>query len=214
MERKFEKRKKLMIVSTILLVLLTVGISLFLITPKNDNISTEDLPESYMIINDKNYVQFQSKNDCAGYATAYVLRHLGEEVEGAQLHVDMSFKVGNGVSLRGVRKSFKDYGYKVTSYTGTIDTLKKQLTKGIPVVAFITINENGHHYVAVVGYDKNCIYLADSTGAASNTVGCLQYNRRVTYEQFEELWKTNVYPANNIYTVVEVDGNLEKREKL
>lgn len=176
---------------------------IYAITPRKDNINIEALPESYMIMKEENYVQFQKGRDCAGYAVAYVLRHLGEDIEGAQLYADMSFKVGNGVSLRGVRKAFRDYGYTACSYTGTIDTLKMQLTKGVPIVAFITINENGHHYVTVVGYDKNFFYLADSTGAASNTVGCLQYNRRVTYEQFEELWKTNLYPVNNIYTVIE-----------
>lgn len=70
-------------------------------------------------------------------------------------------------------------------------------------MAFVTINQDGEHYVAVVGWDKNFLYLADSTGSASNTIGCLQYNRRVTYEQFEKLWKTYSYPVQNIYTVVE-----------
>lgn len=176
---------------------------IYFYTPKFDDVYVSELPESYMVINEANYVQFQEELDCGGYATAYVLRHLGEDIQGDELFDQMSYKVGRGVSLRGIRKAFQDYGYQAVSYTGTIETMKMQLQKGNPVVAFVTINEDGEHYVAVVGWDKNFIYLADSTGSASNTVGCLQYNRRVTYEQFEKLWKTHSYPVQNIYTVVE-----------
>lgn len=176
---------------------------IYFCTPKFDDIYVSELPESYMIINETNYVQFQGGLDCGGYATAYVLRHLGKDIQGDELYSNMAYKVGRGVSLRGIRKAFKDYGYQAVSYTGTIDTLKMQLQKGNPVVAFVTINQDGEHYVAVVGWDKNFLYLADSTGSASNTIGCLQYNRRVTYEQFEKLWKTYSYPVQNIYTVVE-----------
>ena len=196
-------KKIKVIVKIILLSGVVVGALLFAATPKKDTISTDNLPESYMILNDKNYVQFQRERDCGGYAAAYVLRHFGEKTEGAELYSEMSYKVGKGVSLRGVRKAFKERGYKAISYTGTIDTMKQRLRKGVPIIALINIGEDGQHYVAVVGYDKNFIYLADSTGYASNTVGCLQYNRRVTYEQFDALWQTNVYPVNNIYTVIE-----------
>ena len=191
------------IVAGILVLLLAIKGFIYLCTPKMDEIIVSNLPESYMIIKEDNYVQFQGNLDCGGYATAYVLRHLGEKIEGDALYETMWYKVGEGVSLRGIRKAFRDYGYQAVSYTGTIDTLKMQLLKGIPVVVFITVFEEGEHYAAVVGWDKNFIYLADSTGAMSNTVGCLQYNRRVTYEQFEKLWQTYSYPVKNIYTVAE-----------
>ncbi|MBQ8597546.1 MAG: C39 family peptidase [Lachnospiraceae bacterium] len=208
MKKQFDKRYKVImgILLGIIFSVIAVKGFIYLCTPKFDDIYVSDLPESYMIINEANYVQFQDGLDCGGYATAYVLRHLGEEIEGEALYPQMSYKVGRGVSLRGIRKAFRDYGYHAVSYTGTIDTMKMQLMKGNPIVAFVTINEDGEHYVAVVGWDKNFIYLADSTGSASNTVGCFQYNRRVTYEQFEKLWQTHSYPVQNIYTVVELAG--------
>lgn len=187
------------------IIVVFIGAVYLFVVPKKDTIPVEGLPTAFICENENNYVQFQSGDDCAGYASAYVLRHLGEEIEGEKLYDSMVFRVGDGVSLRGVRKAFADYGYDSVSYTGTIDTLKMHLIKGVPVVALITIKYNGregHHYVAVVGYDEDFIYLADSTGASSNTVGHTEYNRRVTYEQFEKLWQTNVYPVNNIYTVV------------
>lgn len=205
MKKQISKRYKIIVGFLLGIVFGAIAVKGFIYscTPKPDEISISELPESYMIINKENYVQFQDGLDCGGYATAYVLRHLGEDIQGDELYSKMSYKVGRGVSLRGIRKAFKDYGYQAESYTGTIDTLKMQLQKGNPVVAFVTINKDGEHYAAVVGWDKNFIYLADSTGSASNTVGCLQYNRRVTYEQFEKLWKTHSYPVQNIYTVVE-----------
>lgn len=208
MKKQISKRYK--IIAGFLLGIVFGGIAvkgfIYFCIPKLDDIYVSGLPESYMIINEDNYVQFQDGSDCGGYATAYVLRHLGEDIEGDELYSEMSYKVGRGVSLRGIRKAFHDYGYHAISYTGTIDTMKMQLMKGNPIVAFVTIHDEGEHYVAVVGWDKNFIYLADSTGSASNTVGCFQYNRRVTYEQFEKLWQTRSYPVQNIYTVAEPSG--------
>lgn len=173
------------------------------VTPKKDTIDTTDLPDSFMITSEHNFVEYQTGRDCAGYASAYVLRHLGEEIEGRHLYQEMSFKVGKGVALGGVRKVFADRGYDATSYTGTIETLKKRLTQGIPVVAFVTIGEEGLHYVAIVGYDEEYIYIADSTGVAKNIYQNNLMNRKVTYEEFETLWQTNMYPVNNIYTVID-----------
>ena len=203
MRMKIKYKLITFVVLGVLILIAGIRIFIYSCTPKPDSITVSDLPESYMIINEDNYVQFQEGLDCGGYASAYVLRHLGEEIEGEALYETMWYKVGRGVSLRGVRKAFKDYNYRACSYTGTIDTMKMQLLKGTPVVAFVTINEEGEHYVVVVGWDKNFLYLADSTGSASNTQGCLQYNRRVTHEQFEKLWQTHSYPVRNIYTVVE-----------
>lgn len=198
-----KKRRIRRILYIILGAILVILFAIWSVTPREDTIDTSDLPTSFMIESDTNFVEYQTGKDCAGYATAYVLRHLGEEVEGRHLYKEMSFKVGKGVALGGVRKAFADYGYDATSYTGTLDTMKKRLTMGKPIVAFVTIGEIGRHYVVVVGYDEEYIYLADSTGAAKNIFQNNWMNRKVTYEEFEQLWQTNIYPVNNIYTVVE-----------
>ena len=49
------------------------------------------------------------------------------------------------------------------------------------------------------GYDKEYIYVADSTGPYTNIYGKKQYNRKLTYEEFEDLWNTHIYPVNNVY---------------
>ena len=159
MKKQFGKRYKMIVGSLFGIVFSVMAVKGFICfcTPKSDEIYVSDLPESYMIINEANYVQFQDGLDCGGYATAYVLRHLGEDIQGDELYSQMWYKVGRGVSLRGIRKAFRDYGYQAVSYTGTIETMKMQLLKGTPVVAFVTINDDGEHYVAVVGWDKNYI---------------------------------------------------------
>jgi len=83
------------------------------------------------------------------------------------------------------------------------------------VIAFINIvqgNTIGKHYVAVVGYDDTYFYLADSTGRATNVPGVRGYNRKLSYEEFGNLWKTGVYPVNNIYIVIE-EEMWDEREK-
>lgn len=61
------------------------------------------------------------------------------------------------------------------------------------------LNIKNLQYVAVVGYDKEYIYLVDSTSTATNVYGTKQYNRRLTYDEFEEMWSTDGYPFGNIY---------------
>lgn len=178
---------------------------LFRLMPKKDHITVKDLPREYMILNEENRVKFQSGRDCSGYAVAYVLRHFGQEAEGPQIFEEMP-KLFGKAELSCLQSVLKEYGYESTAYYGTIDTLKMQLTKGIPVIAFVTItlgSEVGKHYVAVIGYDEDYIYMADSTGAKTNIAVSPQYNRRLTYAEFEELWQTNSYPVNNIYIVTE-----------
>lgn len=182
---------------------------LFWITPQRDKIRVKELPSSYFALIEENYVPFQTGEDCAGYAAAYVLRHVGFEANGMELYQSMSYRFGDGIAVRGVCEKLREYGLTATAYTGTIHTLKMQLQKGIPVIAFVNIvygNRVGKHYVAVVGYDENYFYLADSTGRATNVPGVRGYNRKLTYEEFEELWETNSYPVNNIYIVVEQEA--------
>ena len=59
------------------------------------------------------------------------------------------------------------------------------------------------HYIAVVGYDEEYIYVADSTRPNTNIYDKKQYNRKLTYEQFEDIWSTGIYPVKNVYVTVD-----------
>lgn len=56
-------------------------------------------------------------------------------------------------------------GYKLTYRTGSsISKLKHEVSRGVPVVVFVTTEpgERNYHYIAIVGYDDEKIYVSDS----------------------------------------------------
>lgn len=58
------------------------------------------------------------------------------------------------------------------------------------------------HYAAAVGYDEQYIYLAGSLPENANADGGY-YNRRVSIEEFQRLWRTDSLFGKNIYIVAE-----------
>lgn len=178
-----------------------VGIRLI---PAKDRISNDQLPEQKYVYAEDNYYAFQFSSDCSGYATAYLLRNLGIAAEGVEVYEEFDKFLGY-VAVHNIVDKLKDYGVKAHAYHGDIETLKCRLNQGNPVIALVTITvdrPNGLHYLAVVGYDEEYLYIADSTRPNTNIYDKKQYNRKLTYKQFEDIWDTNVYPVNNVYIAV------------
>ena len=146
-----------------------------------------------------NYIDFQTANECSAYASAYVMRHLGQQITGPELYDDIH-RVFGFVPINHVVRLFQNYGYTAKAYHGDLNTMKQRLVSGIPIIAFIRI-PNDTHYVVIVGYDENFIYLVDSISDNSNANGSW-YNRKLSTGEFEEIWSTNMYPVENIYIVI------------
>lgn len=90
--------------------------------------------------------------------------------------------------------------YQAKARHGSVDTLKQRLTEGNPIIVFIRI-PGDTHYAVIVGYDEQYIYLADSIAENSNASDA-RYNRVLTTEDFEDVWKTETLLPDNIYIVV------------
>lgn len=167
--------------------------------PLKDNIQIVDLPLEFSIDAVNHYIDFQTDNECSAYASAYVMRHFGEQITGAELYGDIRRMFGF-VPVSSVVSLFRNHGYTAKAYHGDIGTMKQRLVSGVPVIAFTRI-PNDTHYVVIVGYDENFIYLADSISAHTNANGGW-YNRKLGTAEFEEIWRTNMYPVENIYIVI------------
>ncbi|WP_426451979.1 C39 family peptidase [Paenibacillus sp. S-38] len=149
-------------------------------------------------------MDIQHNYECAAFSSAYVLRHLGMESDGNKLYKDYSRKLYDGtVTPKGIVLFFKRLGYDASFFCGNVDTLKKQVNLGIPVIAFIRVfpNQKDLHFVPVVGYDEEYFYLADSL---EHTINCNEtyYNRKVLIQDFEALWRTWVPFCKNTYIVI------------
>ena len=202
---RYKKITGMGIISVILMSIVCVIIFGIKIVPVKDRISGENLQKQIYVYSEDNYYAFQSGSDCSGYATAYILRNQGIEIEGANLYEEFD-KFFGYVAVHNIVDKLKEYDIKAHAYHGDIETLKCRLNRGKPVIALVTITidrPNGLHYFAVVGYDEEYIYVADSTKPNANIYDKKQYNRKLTYEQFENIWDTSIYPVNNVYIAVD-----------
>ncbi|MEK3765954.1 cysteine peptidase family C39 domain-containing protein [Solibacillus sp. FSL K6-4121] len=148
-------------------------------------------PANYLI-QQNNRIDFQNNTECAAFSTAYILRHFGMEADGEALYTHFPSKTMAGnVYPKGIRTVLRKKGFKTNYYKGNIDTLKYEVSKGTPVIAFIKVHKdfNNLHFVPVVGYDKEYIYLSESLKHLVNIEGKHKsYNRKVPIEEFKKLW--------------------------
>ncbi|MBQ9136086.1 MAG: C39 family peptidase [Lachnospiraceae bacterium] len=160
-------------------------------------------PKKYVITTD-NYFDYQSAYECSGYSVAYVLRCMGEEADGLTIYQSIPYKNDDGTVTPGnLIKFLEESGYNVTLCSGTIAQIKEEVSKGVPVIAFVRTSPkvNYYHYLPIVGYDEEHIYAADSLHGYVNT-DSQYYNRVLSEEDFEAMLDTGVY-WKNAYIVFE-----------
>lgn len=163
-------------------------------------------PKEYMITNE-NYFDYQSHYECSGYASAYVLRSLGVEADGVELYKQFTDKNADGTLAPGfLWENLKNLGYKSNLFIGTVTDLKHAVSKGIPVIVLIKVRASQPylHYVPVVGYDEDYIYVADSLNYMVNEENQEHYNRTISIDDFKQLWKNDTFFVDNIYITLDV----------
>lgn len=146
------------------------------------------------VIAKANRFEMQIGNQCAGFAAAYLLRHCNIEKEGNSLYEAMPNKMKDGcVRPKGIIKLLSQYGLKAKYCVGNLSALKKEVSKGRPVIVLIRTwkNQNWLHFVPVVGYDEHYIYIAESL---KELVNCKEqyYNRKIAVGEFRKLWNTSM----------------------
>lgn len=169
------------------------------ISPPRDKTEAFQYPPQFFCENRGNRIDYQTDGKCAAYAAVYLLRHFGETADGETLFPELKRQFGF-VSANSVADVIARRGYQAKAYHGNVDTLKRRLTEGVPVIVFIRI-PGDTHYAVVVGYDERNIYLADSLAENANTPDA-GYNRVLATEDFEAVWETGTLLPDNIYIVV------------
>lgn len=180
------------------------------------NISTQsektDFPEAYMVTTE-NYFDYQPGLECSAFASAYLLRHYGEEAEGLKLFENFPGKLPDGVGVypSGVAQFWNDRGGYTAEFraSGTIDGLKQLVSTGAPVIVFVHVEEpytsvHNTHFLPLVGYDADYFYFAESLEDLANCKDepDLNYNRKTEISKFERLWKNIDGMWDNPYFVI------------
>lgn len=154
-------------------------------------ISNKGIVPSYMV-EGQNRIDIQTGFQCSAFASAYVLRHFGIAADGKSLYVAMPHKMKSGyVYPKGIRALLQRYGIGVQYCRGNLATLKQELQKGHPVIVMIRVRKDKDwlHYVPIVGYDEEYLYVAESLPELVNSQGT-SYNRKITKAEFLQLWNT------------------------
>lgn len=146
------------------------------------------------VITKTNRIDIQNGYKCSAFSAAYVLRHWDIEANGNSLYKVIPNKMKDGyVYPKGILKLLLQYGFKVKYRTGNITTLKNEISKGNPVIVMIRIQTDKKwlHYVPIVGYDEQYIFIAESLEELTN---CNEqyYNRKIAIREFRKLWNTSM----------------------
>lgn len=147
------------------------------------------------VITKENRIDFQNGNECAAFSSAYVLRHWGIEESGNNLYEKIQNKTKDGcVYPKGIQRLLSQYGFRVNYCAGTLNSLKNEVGKGNPVIVMIRsyAGRNLLHFVPVVGYDEQHIFIAESWKEFENCEE-KRYNRVLTNEEFKKLWNTGMW---------------------
>ena len=170
------------------------------IHPPKDRITDLNYPPEFICDSGENRIDFQTGDNCAAYAAAFVLRRLGMQTDGERIAPEMG-RIFGFVSADSIVRVFEKHGFSAKVYHGDVDTLKQRLADGVPVIVFLSI-PNDTHYAVAVGYDTQYFYLVDSLPENKNADG-IQYNRKLTIEEFEKAWKTDTVLPDNVYIVAD-----------
>ncbi len=146
------------------------------------------------IVDVPNTIEIQDFNQCAGFSSAYLMRHFDRNITGAEAYQKMP-RLKNGTILpKHLRSFLRKEGFAANYYRGSLETLKAEVEKGHPVIVFIRSYKGSKtlHYVNVVGYDENNIYIAETIEDYINCPSKL-YNRKLSTEDFLALWNTAMF---------------------
>ncbi|MBQ7920227.1 MAG: C39 family peptidase [Lachnospiraceae bacterium] len=167
--------------------------------------------ESYLIEGD-NFSEEQGKCECAGFSSAYVYRHLGLDAKGMDTYQKMPCKGPKGyVYCKGIVKLARRNGFRAMLRTGNLNALKNTVAKGNPVIVMLRTRKGarGLHYVPVVGYDKEFIYITDSVKSNRNVVSP-HFNRKIPVTEFKKLWNISMLKQPFFFNLFfEISGGQE-----
>lgn len=157
--------------------------------PQKDTMAV-DFPDDYLI-ETPNYFEQQGINQCGGFASAFVMRHFGQDCLGKDVYDRLDAKLSSGYVLPQTILDYFDGGhYQIALYQSDLPRLKTRVAQGDPVIVLMGQGGSWQHYAVVVGYDEENIYLFDSL--KQTILDNAYYNRSMPTAYFEQLWNNGL----------------------
>lgn len=168
--------------------------------PQKDLIAI-DFPKGYLI-EVPNYFEQQGTNQCGGFASAFVMRHFGQDCLGEDVYGQLNYKLSSGYVLpQAILDYFAGQKYQVTLYQSSLSQLKTRVAQGNPVIILMGQGGSWQHYAVVVGYDDENVYLFDSLKQTVDNNP--YYNRSMPSTYFGELWNNGIPFFERVCFVIE-----------
>lgn len=190
--------------SAALILLVLAGLGLHWLSPFPRRDLAPPLIPLRAEIRTPNRFEVQGPNQCGGYATAFVLRHLGREASGADIYRRLGRKLpfSGYVLPGGITRLLEREGFRPALYRGTLRSLKAHVAKGRPPIVLVGDSVDWQHYITLVGYNtpKRALYFYDSN-YTHDANGPLPGNRTLTEKEFLSLWNNGLPGFSRIYVV-------------
>jgi uncharacterized protein YvpB len=153
------------------------------------------------------------RNDCGPTSLAMILHAFGVEVSTNAVYRKTGAKANGYVSVSQLMRAGEAYNVPFDYFSGwTLDTLKARIKDGRPAIAlvhygeFVSIkpgvstqyNFNGPHFLVVLGYDDDNIYVNDPLWSGSRR--SQGEHKRWTYAQFKKAWGANSKDGNRNFS--------------
>ena len=151
--------------------------------------------ESY-IIPESTRIDAQTGFKCSAFSSAYVLRHWGIEAHGDSVYEVMPDKMEGGyVYPKEIVSFLESNGFDVEYHIGNLNALKDEVAEGHPVIVMIKIypEQDWLHYVPVVGYTPDSIFIAESLPEL-----CRKLRRDLFQVGFQRLFPRVEFPAAGV----------------
>lgn len=142
----------------------------------------------------------QEENFCGPAALAGVASFWGRQVSMDELVARVYLPQLRGTLPMDMEKYLRDSGFKTISRAGTLDELKAQVRRNMPVICLLDLGFSLYrrpHYVIVVGFDDVYEEFIAHDGLRENTM--------IGYKRFAGYWRR----ADN-WMLVAVPGELSK----
>lgn len=165
-----------------------------------------ELPKSFFIEYPKKYNYRQGYNECGPYNVAATIRILKEEdVDGAKIANEMSFRFKNGYSLPPGLEEYlvnqslivKTYFLKNRSDTEKVNLIKDNISENKPII-ILGENYRVQHYMTILGYEDSQggaifsmydpLYTKGEDGFTIDDNGDKPGNRDLTQTELFDFW--------------------------
>ena len=113
-----------------------------------------------LVVLDVPYVP-QSEDMCGAAAVTMAFRYWGATDVRMSAFEPLVARDGSGIAASDLHRATLDMGWEAVPFTGDLEAVSDQISRGRPVIALVAVGGGRFHYVTVVGLLENAVVFHD-----------------------------------------------------